>query len=98
MKKSILLLTLLSLSPTVFSQSKNAFQEIEQKIQSEIDKGTIPSITIAVAKDGKVIYEKAFGWADIEAKNKSTINTSYQLASASKPMTATGLMVLNHKK
>jgi len=98
MKKSILLLTILSLSTTVFSQSKNAFQEIEQKIQSEIDKGTIPSITIAVAKDGKVIYEKAFGWADVEAKIKSTINTSYQLASASKPMTATGLMVLNHKK
>jgi CubicO group peptidase (beta-lactamase class C family) len=98
MKKTILFFTLVGICLTTFSQTKNDFQGIEQRIQKEIDKGTIPSITIAVAKDGKIIYEKAFGWSDIKAKVKATINTSYQLASASKPMTATGLMVLNHKK
>lgn len=98
MKKLIFFITVLSLSLTGSSQTGNGFLEIEQRIQKEIGKGAIPSIAVAVAKDGRMVYEKAFGWANIEAKVKATINTSYQLASVSKPMTATGLMVLHHKK
>lgn len=98
MKRSILFITALSLNLTVVSHTPNRFLEVERKIEREIDKKIIPSIAIAVAKDGKIVYEKAFGWSDVGARVRATITTSYQLASVSKPMTATALMVLHHKK
>lgn len=98
MRKIIIFITILSLCWTVYPQSGNPFPAIERKIEREIGRRAIPSIAVAVAKDGKIIYERAFGWSDFEAKVKATITTSYQLASVSKPMTATGLMVLHHQK
>lgn len=54
----------------------------------------LPSISVAVAKDGKIVWEEAFGWADREKMYPATPHTMYSLASISKPMTATGLMML----
>lgn len=94
----LLFLGVIGITEIGFSQSNFDFGPIENQINKEISNGAIPSISIAIAKDGKIIYEKAFGWSDIKANIKATINTSYQLASASKPMTATGVMVLNNNK
>lgn len=96
--KLLLYLGTILITKIGFSQSNYDFRQLEEQINKEISNGTIPSISIAVAKDGKIIYEKSFGWADVESKVKATVFTSYQLASGSKPITATGLMVLNHKK
>ena len=81
-----------------FSQSNHDFSDFENQLNNEIDNKTIPSISVAIAKDGVIIYEKAFGLADMENNVMATISTSYQLASVSKPMTATGIMILYHKK
>jgi CubicO group peptidase (beta-lactamase class C family) len=37
------------------------FKNIKQKIISDVENGTIPSVSISVAKDGKVIWQEAFG-------------------------------------
>ena len=50
-------------------------------------------MSVAVAKDGEIIWEEAFGWADREKRIPATEHTMYSLASISKPITATGLMV-----
>jgi CubicO group peptidase (beta-lactamase class C family) len=57
----------------------------------------VPSIAVAVARDGKVIWEEAFGWADREHRIAATPHTLYSLASVTKPLTATGLMVLQER-
>jgi CubicO group peptidase (beta-lactamase class C family) len=41
-----------------------------------------------------VIYEAAFGWADKERRLAATTRTPYPLASVTKPLIATGLMLL----
>jgi CubicO group peptidase (beta-lactamase class C family) len=98
MKNSLFLIVFFSLTITGFSQTGGSeFREIERKIQTAIDKKIVPSIAVAVARDGKIVYQKAFGWADAEANIRATVNTSYQLASVSKPMTATALMVLRRR-
>ncbi len=74
-----------------------SFNRIEKKIDSLIENNLIPSFAIGILKDGEVIYEKAFGYADRQAGVKSTINTSYQLASLSKPITATAIMKLHEE-
>jgi CubicO group peptidase (beta-lactamase class C family) len=53
-----------------------------------------PSLAIAVAKDGKIIWEEGFGWADVKKKIRATPDTMYSLASISKPVTATGVLRL----
>jgi CubicO group peptidase (beta-lactamase class C family) len=43
---------------------------------------------IAVVKDGKIIYEGYFGYADIQKKTRVDRNTAFYIASATKPFLA----------
>jgi CubicO group peptidase (beta-lactamase class C family) len=70
---------------------------LEAHINQAITEKKIPSVVIAVARNGVIVYEKAFGYADVAKKTKATIHTSYQLASTSKPFTATAIMMLHEK-
>jgi CubicO group peptidase (beta-lactamase class C family) len=54
----------------------------------------VAGVAVAVAKDGKIVWEEGFGWANREKMIPVTPNTMFSLASISKPMTATGLMTL----
>jgi CubicO group peptidase (beta-lactamase class C family) len=70
------------------------FAPIREKIAKAIRDDNIPSIAVAVAKDGQIIWEEGFGLADRENRTPATEHTMYSVASVSKPVTATGLMVL----
>ena len=61
-----------------------------------IDAGDIPGAVLAVVKDGKMAYLKAYGYRSIRPKReKMTTNTIFDMASCSKPMsTAMCAMVL----
>ena len=67
---------------------------IEKKIDSLIEHKNIPSASIAVAKDGEIVWQKSFGWANKEEKVKATPQTIYALGSLSKSISATGLMTM----
>jgi len=49
---------------------------------------------VLVAKKGKIIYQKAIGWADYLHRDSLRIESQFELASVSKPMTATGVLIL----
>lgn len=70
------------------------FEPIQREILQLIEEEKIPSMAVAVAKDGKVIWQEAFGWADKEGKIKATPQTIYPLGSLSKSIAATGMMTL----
>lgn len=70
------------------------FASIRETIQHEMRVHAIPSVAVAVARGRDILWEEAFGWADREARLPATPHTMYSLASISKPITATGLMVL----
>ena len=63
-----------------------------------VQKGGAPSISIAAAEDGRVVWEESFGYADKEKLIKATPESIYALASISKSFTGTGLMVLAERK
>ena len=85
------------LSIPAFTQDSTFLVKLESTIQERIDAGEIPSMAFAIAKDGKIVYQNAWGWADIENQIPATPHTSYQIASTSKSMTATGIMILDHQ-
>lgn len=49
---------------------------------------------VLVAKDGKIIYEKAIGWADYLHRDSLKINSVFELASITKTFTSTAVMML----
>jgi CubicO group peptidase (beta-lactamase class C family) len=50
-----------------------------------------------VAKDGKIIYEKAIGWADYLHRDSLKINSEFELASVTKTFTSVAIMQLVEK-
>ncbi|UCE21912.1 MAG: beta-lactamase family protein [Candidatus Aminicenantes bacterium] len=63
-------------------------------ILQALEKTGVSSMAVAVAKDGRIIWEEGFGLANREKQIKSTPHAIYALASISKPITATGLTIL----
>ncbi|MBK6266192.1 beta-lactamase family protein [Marivirga sp. S37H4] len=100
MKKKLIILLALIIPGYLNGQQNNSldFSKIEHFIKEAIEKEETPSVAIAVAKDGMIIYQNAFGYADIENKIEANSSTAYQLASITKPITATAVMILNHQK
>ena len=49
---------------------------------------------VLVLRDGKPVYDKAFGWADKEAGRKMTTDTIFRIASQSKAITSAAIMSL----
>ena len=74
-----------------------AFDRVREFIKQQLSERHLPSISVAVARDGQIIWEEAFGWADVEKRIPATPHTMYSLASISKPFTATGLMILKER-
>jgi len=70
------------------------FEAVKASIQRKLTEDGVPSLAVAVARNGKIVWEAGFGWADREKRIPATEHTMYSLASISKPITATGLMVL----
>ena len=70
------------------------FAHVRSQIESLMLKDQLPSVAVAVAQHGKIIWEQGFGWADREQLRPATSDTPYSLASISKPFTATAIMAL----
>ena len=70
------------------------YDELKSYIKQKMKAARTPSITIGAARDGEIIWEKSFGWADREKQITASPGTIYSLASISKPMTATAIMIL----
>ncbi|MGV3705820.1 MAG: serine hydrolase domain-containing protein [Arcticibacter sp.] len=49
---------------------------------------------VLVAKKGKIIYQNAIGWADYLHRDSLKIHSKFELASVTKPMTATAILML----
>lgn len=48
--------------------------------------------SVAAAKDGKIVYQRSVGYADIESGKKANANTKYRIGSITKTFTATLVM------
>ena len=70
------------------------FDGLRDRIHTHLVEAGIPSVAVAVAKAGEILWEEGIGWANREDRIPATAHTPYSLASISKPITATGLMIL----
>ncbi len=68
--------------------------KIDRLAAKEIKRQGIPSLQLAIGHEGKVIFEKAYGFANVEQETPATIETQYRTASISKWFTGTATMTL----
>lgn len=81
------------LAHPALAQAPDRWQPIRDSIERQLVRVGGAAMAVAVAKDGKIIWEQGFGWANREKMIAATQHTMFSLASISKPITATGLMV-----
>jgi len=68
--------------------------ELLQFIESTMENHLIPGISISIVKDQNIVWEKHFGYSNINQNILVDENTLFMLASISKTITATALMQL----
>src|SRR5256885_971333 len=72
--------------------------ELEPKIKEEIQQGHLPGFAIGVVKNGKLIYAKGFGVAQLGATTPITSKSLFHMASVTKTFVATSVMQLIEKR
>jgi CubicO group peptidase (beta-lactamase class C family) len=75
-----------------------AKDKIDALVQSQIAEGKTPGIAVAIAKDGRSIYEKAAGARDIASKAPMLITTPQAIGSTTKQFTAAAILLLQQEK
>ncbi|RPH32700.1 MAG: class A beta-lactamase-related serine hydrolase [Bacteroidales bacterium] len=71
-----------------------SYNRLDQSFNSFIKKWDLAGASVAIAKDGKLLYAKGFGYADKEDSIKAEPFSMYRIASVSKLITAVGVMKL----
>lgn len=69
-------------------------ESYDQSIRDLMRKYAIPGGAVAVLRDGKLIYARGFGYADVENKTPVQPDALFRIASVSKPITAAAIMKL----
>ncbi len=73
------------------------FAGVEKTVNSFMRKWSIAGASVALAKDGRLIFARGFGYADTASKRKTQPYNSFRIASISKLITAIGIMKLNEE-
>ena len=81
---------LLLLFPSVATRA----DKVDDYIEAVMKKRQIPGLSLAVVKDGEVIKAKGYGLANLEHNVPVTTDSVFELASTTKPFTATAIMML----
>lgn len=72
-------------------------EELTNFLRKQMDSLGIPAISIALINDGKMVYNKTFGYANLDEKTEVDENAIFEAASLSKPVFAFFLMQLAEK-
>ncbi len=84
----------LTATPESVGLSSERLGRIPGAIQKSIDDGRISGEVVLIARHGKVVYFKAVGMADRDAKKPMQTNSIFRICSMSKPITTAAVMML----
>jgi CubicO group peptidase (beta-lactamase class C family) len=81
-------------SPESVGMSSERLARIDRMCQEAVSKGQVPGVVALVARNGKIVYHKAFGMADTETNRALKADDIFRIASQTKAITATAVMML----
>lgn len=100
MRKLLLLFPAIIAASLVYSQAGIMVPQMTQSdnlVKSFLTNYDIPGATVAIAKDGKIVYMRAFGYADINKTVPTQPYNLFRIASLSKQITSIGIMKMMEK-
>ena len=84
-------------SPESVGMSAERLRRIDDFFAREMERNRVPGAVVAIARQGKLVYFKAFGFADKGKGLPMATDTLFQLASMTKPMAAVGALALTEQ-
>jgi len=93
------LAVLVAPSGSAFSQARESLQQdllsrIDRAAQDVLTESGVPSASVAVVKDGAIVYLRAYGDARLEPKTPAKSDMRYSIGSISKQFTAASVLLL----
>jgi CubicO group peptidase (beta-lactamase class C family) len=92
---------MIKLSVTIFLASMaTAFCQLNEHAVDALFaefSGNHPGAAVMMIREGKPVFAKAYGMADIEKKVPCSTNTNFRLASVTKQFTAMGILILSER-
>ncbi len=86
--------------PAIVSEPESAgfssarLVRIDKALQAYVDRKEVPGVVGLIARNGKVVYHKSFGYRDVDAKDPMSIDTIFRIASMTKPIASVAAMML----
>jgi len=65
---------------------------LDEFVAKQLEIAKLPGVSAAIVKNGKVVWTRAWGYADVEKKTKATPETIYFMGSVSKTVTGAAAM------
>src|SRR3954469_2996139 len=81
-------------APDTVGISAVRLARLDAVLQAEIAAGKLPGMVVAIARRGKVVYQKAFGVANRETREPMRTDALFRLYSMTKPIASVGLLTL----
>ncbi|WP_209330540.1 serine hydrolase domain-containing protein [Lunatimonas salinarum] len=81
-------------SPASVGMSPARIQRIDAMLKQSVDNGDIPGVVALIARNGKIVYHQAYGSADVASGRALKKDDIFRIASQSKAITATAVMML----
>src|ERR1051326_1167884 len=91
-KTFLLIMLLIGLLSPVRADSVE--DRIDAYVNAQREKAHVPAISVAVVRDGKLVFAKGYGMANLELGVPATKDTVYELLSVSKQFTAAAVLML----
>ncbi|GKX65196.1 cyclic peptide export ABC transporter [Inconstantimicrobium mannanitabidum] len=74
--------------------TKDETVKVEKFIEKNMKEGNVPGVSISIVKGDKTVYQKGFGYSDLESKKPVNSQTLFEIGSNSKAFTALGILNL----
>jgi CubicO group peptidase (beta-lactamase class C family) len=81
-------------SPAEVGMKAETLAKIPARLQEFVTTHEIAGAVTLIARNGHVVHWEAIGWADLEQQKPMQKDSLFQIASMTKPITATALMIL----
>jgi CubicO group peptidase (beta-lactamase class C family) len=76
------------------SLSADRLKRLDRVLQQYVDREQVAGAVALVLRDGRPVYQRVVGWSDKEAGRKMTADTMFRIASQSKAITSTAVLML----
>lgn len=81
-------------TPTAEGVSSERLSKIDAMLQQHITDNELPGAVALIARNGKIIFHKAYGLADAASKKPMDNDAIFRIASQTKAITSTAVMML----